>query len=115
MRRTTALSRGEVVLVEFIFSNESKSKLRPAAIVSSSAYHRARQEIVIAAVTSNVTRQLVGDHIVADWRGAGLLFPAVVTGIIRTVKRSMIRRKLGSLAQPDLDAVSGALRDSLGL
>jgi len=115
MPRTTAFSRGDVVLVEFVFSDELGTKLRPAVIVSSSAYIKSRQEIVIAALTSNVARHLLGDHIVADWRGAGLLFPSVVTGIIRTVKRSMIRRKLGSLAQPDLDAVSGALRRSLGL
>jgi mRNA interferase MazF len=113
----TASSRGDVVLVEFIFSDESGTKLRPALIVSTPAYHRAREEVIVAAIasTSNVRRSLAGDHVIADWQQCGLLFPSVVTGIIRTIKRSMIRRTLGSLAQRDLEAVDRTLRRSLGL
>lgn len=40
----TAYSRGDVVLVGFVFSDESGRKLRPALVVSSLAYHRGRQE-----------------------------------------------------------------------
>lgn len=89
--------------------------LRPAVIISSSAYHRARQEVVVAAITSNVRRRLFGDHLVADWKGAGLLFPSGVTGILRTIKRTMIDRKLDSMPKPDLEAVDRELRRSLGL
>jgi mRNA interferase MazF len=110
-----AFSRGDVVLVEFVFSDESGKKLRPALVISSAAYHRARQEVVVAAITSNVTRRLFGDHPVAAWQAAGLLFPSTVTGIIRTIKGSMIQRTLGPLAEPDLDAFSRALRQSLDL
>ncbi len=111
----TAYSRGDVVLVGFVFSDESGKKLRPAVIISSSAYHRARQEVVVAAITGNVRRRLFGDHRVADWKGAGLLFPSVVTGILRTIKRTMIDRKLGSMPKPDLAAIDRELRRSLGL
>ncbi|OGK87792.1 MAG: hypothetical protein A2X52_09970 [Candidatus Rokubacteria bacterium GWC2_70_16] len=111
----TAYSRGDVVLVGFVFSDESGKKLRPAVVISSAPYHRARQEVVVAAVTSNVKRRLPGDHPVADWRGAGLLFPSVVTGVLRTIKRSMIDRRLGALAKTDLDAFDRELRRVLGL
>jgi len=111
----TAYSRGDIVLVGFMFSDESGKKLRPAVIISSSAYHRARQEVVVAAITSNVRRRLFGDHLIADWKGAGLLFPSVVTGIFRTIKRMMIDRKLGSMPKPDLAAIDRELRRSLGL
>ena len=111
----TTCSRGEVVLVGFVFSDESGKKLRPAVVISSAAYHRARQEVVVAAITSNIRRRLFGDHVIADWKGCGLLFPSVVTGIIRTIKRAMIDRKLGSMPKPDLDAVNRELRRSLGL
>src|SRR5712692_7310831 len=100
-----AYDRGDVVLVAFVFADESGRKLRPAAIVSSPAYHQARHEVVVAAITSNVHRRLFADHLVADWEEAGLLFPSVVTAIIRTIKREMIDRKLGSLAGRDLHAV----------
>ncbi len=111
----TAYSRGDVVLIGFVFSDESGRKVRPALIISSSAYHRARQEVIVAAITSNLRRRLYGDHLVANWKGAGLLFPSMVTGIVRTIKRAMIDRKIGSMPKPDLAAIERELRRSLGL
>ena len=111
----TAYSRGDVVLVGFVFSDESGKKFRPALVLSSPAYHRGRQEVVVAAITSNIRRRLFGDHVIADWKGAGLLFPSLVTGILRTIKRTMIDRKLGAMPKSDLQAVDRELRRSLGL
>lgn len=111
----TAYKRGDVVLVGFVFADESGKKRRPVVVISSPAYNRARPEVVVAAITSNVRRRLFGDHLIADWRGAGLLFPSVATGIIRTINRTMIDRKLGAMAKPDLEAVNHRLRRSLGL
>ena len=79
------------------------------------AYHRERQDIVVAAITSNVRRRLFGDHVIKDWKGAGRLFPTLATGIVRTVKRTMVERKLGSMPRPDMDAIDRTLRRSLGL
>ena len=103
------------MLVGFVFADESGSKKRPALIVSSPAYNRRRTEVVVAAITSNTERRLFADYPVREWRSAGLLFPSLVTGIIRTIKRKMIERRLGTLARADLDAVDGELRRSLAL
>jgi len=111
----TAYNRGDVVLVGFVFSDESGRKLRPAVVLSSSAYHRARQEVVVAAITSDVGRRLLGDHRIVGWKEAGLLFPSLVTGIFRTIKRSMIARQLGSMSKPDMEAIDRNLRKCLGL
>lgn len=111
----TAYSRGDVVLVGFVFSDESGKKLRPALVLSSPAYHRGRQEVVVAAISSNIRRRLFGDHVIADWKRAGLLFPSLVTGILRTIKRTMVERKLGTMAKNDQEAVDRELRRSLGL
>lgn len=111
----TDCGRGDVILVGFVFADESGRKLRPALVVSSAGYHRARHEVIVAAITSNVRRRLFGDHLISDWKGAGLLFPSVATGILRTIKRSMVHRKLGAMPETDLEAVDQALRRSLGL
>lgn len=111
----TTYDRGDLVLVGFVFSDESGRKLRPALIVSSRGYNRARQEAIVAAITSNIRRSLFGDHLVADWKKAGLLFPSMVTAIVRTVKQTMIDRKVGSLTPADLEAVNRELRRSLSL
>jgi hypothetical protein len=46
-----------------------------------------------------VRRHLVGDHLIVDWKDAGLLFPSVATGILRTVTRGMVDRDLGAMAK----------------
>lgn len=111
----TEYSRGDVVLVSFIFTDETGVRRRPAVVVSSDAYHGGRQEAIITAITSRTDRTLIGDHLISDWRGAGLLFPSVATGIIRTIKQSMIAHKLGSMPPTDMKAIEDKLRLILGL
>jgi mRNA interferase MazF len=107
--------QGDVVLVRFVFSEETGAKRRPALILSTTDYHTGRQEAIMAAITSNVDRLLVGDHLITDWQQAGLLFPSVVTGIIRTIKKAMIERRLGAISPVDLRATQEKLREVLGL
>jgi len=111
----TKYSRGDVVLVSFVFADETGVKQRPAVIISSNAYHQQRQEAIISAITSRIDRILVGDHLINHWREAGLLFPSVATGIIRTIKQSMIVHKLGSMSQDDLKEINKQLSIALAL
>ncbi len=111
----TNYKRRDVVLVNFLFADQAGVKRRPAVIVSSDAYHQGRQETIIAAITSNINRVLPGDHLIQDWHGAGLLYPSVATGIIRTIKQEMIARKLGTMPLDDMKAIEDKLRLSLGL
>ncbi len=76
----TTYDRGDSVLVGFMFSDESKRKFRSAVVISSKGYNRERQEVIVAAITSNIRRRLFGDYLIADWKGAGLLFPSMATG-----------------------------------
>ncbi len=108
-------NRGDVVLINFIFSNESGVKLRPAVVISSNGYHRGRKEAILAAITSQVDRLLIGDHLIGDWKAAGLLFPSVATGIIRTVKQEMVSRKLGMMSVIDMQAIDNKLQVMLNL
>ncbi len=111
----TGYSRGDVVLVSFVFSDETGEKRRPAVVISSKAYLTSRNEAIIAAITSNTDRILVGDHRIEDWQAAGLLFPSVVTGIIRTVKQGMITGKLGIMLASDMQAIESNLRIAFDL
>ena len=111
----TEYNRGDTVLVKFVFSDETGTRRRPAVIVSSDTYHQDRQELIIAAVTSRTDRILMGDHLIKDWEGAGLLFPSVVTAIIRTIKQGMVTRKLGIMPKADMEAINDNLRVVLDL
>ena len=110
-----AITRRDVVLVNFLFSEETGSKRRPVLVLSSPEYHQGRQEAVVAAVTSNTRRILPGDHFMDDWEEAGLPLPSVVTGIIRTIKQGMIDRQLGRVSDKDMAGIEVNLRSALGL
>jgi mRNA interferase MazF len=111
----TIYSRGDIVLVKFVFADETGVKQRPGLLVSSARYHRSRQEAILAAITSHMGRALVGDYRLTQWKEAGLPLPSTVTGIIRTIKQDMIVRKLGALPPAELAGVESQLRVSLGL
>jgi mRNA interferase MazF len=111
----TTYSRGDIVLVKFVFADEKGAKQRPGLLVSSTRYHRSRSEAILAAITSQVVRSLVGDYRLVEWKEAGLPLPSTVTGIIRTIKQDMIVRKLGTLPAAELANVESQLRISLAL
>lgn len=111
----TTYSRGDVVLVKFVFADQKGVKQRPALLVSSARYHRSRREAILVAITSNIGRSLAGDHPIAHWKEAGLPLPSTATGIVRTIKQEMIVKKLGELLAADFDAVEEQLRMSLAL
>ena len=111
----TAYKRGDVVLVTFVFADKTGVKLRPAVIVSSEAYHSGRDEVIIEAISSRTDRILLGNYLIKDWRRAGLLFPSVATGAVRTMKQNMIARKLGSMPSPEMKAIDDNIRLALDL
>ena len=106
---------GDIVLVEFSFTNGTGSKKRSALIISSDDYNKNRQEVIVTAITSNIERVLFGDTSIDDWKDAGLLYPSLVTGIIRTIKSSMINRKLGTLTKQDFENVQETLEKAINL
>jgi mRNA-degrading endonuclease toxin of MazEF toxin-antitoxin module len=112
---TIACRRGDVVLALFTFADEQGAKRRPALVLSGAAYHRGRREVILAAITSNVARLLPGDYLLEAWRAAGLLYPSVVTAIIRTARQDRIARRLGAVAAADMQGVEAQVRLVLGL
>ena len=111
----TSFSRGDVVLVKFVFADETGVKQRPGLIVSTNRYHQGRRETILAAITSNVGRLLVGGYKIRAWRESGLPYPSIVTGIIRTIKHDMIAGRMGELPVSELRSVENKLRELLAL
>ena len=101
----TNYKQGDIVLVDFRFLEGAESKKRPALIISSDNYHKSRQEVIVAAITSNIKRVLFGDTKIDKWKEAGLIYSSLVTGVIRTIKVSVIIRKLGALSKQDFQKV----------
>ncbi len=110
MPPTTGYSFGDIVLVPFPFTGQSTAKRRPAVVVSSAAYHRERPDLIIMAVTSQPRPAGgVGEVHVKDWKGAGLIKPAVVKPVITTLEASLVLRRLGHLKEEDQKALRRAI------
>ncbi len=106
---------GDIILVNFLFSEGGGVKKRPALVISDEKYQQERQEMVMAAITSNIERRLMGDTIVNEWKKAGLALPSMVTAIIRTIKQAMITRRVGTLTAHDYECVKKSLRNVIDL
>lgn len=111
----TGCEFGDVLLVPFPFTDQSTTKRRPAVVVSSAAYHRERQDLIILAVTSQ-SRPVagVGEALISKWKEAGLLRPSVLKPVLATLERSLALRTLGSLADEDRAALRRVLAEILG-
>lgn len=108
-------SFGDVVLVPFPFTDQTTTKKRPAVVVSSAAYHATRPDLILIAVTSQVRASAaVGEVIVGEWKGAGLLKPSVIKPVMTTIEKQLVLRKLGQLEPQDRNALRDALKVILG-
>jgi mRNA interferase MazF len=62
MPSTTTYKRGDVVLVPFPFTDLTSAKQRPALVVSADAFNSTRDDVLVAAITSQVPAQLAADE-----------------------------------------------------
>lgn len=115
MPTTTGFEFGDIVLVRFPFTDQLGSKQRPAVVVSSTAYHRQRPDLILMAVTSQVQRAAgFGDTPLQDWQAAGLLKPSAIKPVLFTAEHTLIRKTLGPLSARDQTALQQTLAVILG-
>jgi len=72
----TGYEFGDVVLIPFPFTDQTAAKKRPAVVVSSTAYHRSRPDLILMAVTSRIKPYSgFGDVTIEHWKPQGLSNP----------------------------------------
>ncbi len=115
MQNMTTYKFADIVLVPFPFTDQSTTKKRPAVIVSSREYNNGRPDRIIMAITSRLHQvDKLGEDILVDWEGAGLLKPSVFKPILTTVENTLILRKLGQLQDEDQLILDRIIQDILG-
>ena len=111
----TGFEFGDIVLVRFPFTDQSTTKKRPAVVVSSDGYHRARPDVIVMAVTGHLqARGRFGEVTLQEWKAAGLLKASVVKPILATLERELILRRLGTLQAQDRASLRQSLRTIFG-
>lgn len=104
---------GDVILVQFPFSDLSKSKQRPALVLTTTSYSRNLSLITIAMITSQIDQVSIGgDLLLSDWKKAGLLHPSRLRlAKVATVEVELIKKRLGTLSSADQKKTSKTLKN----
>lgn len=106
---------GDVVLVRFPFTNQAAFKQRPAVIVSSAAYNLSRPDVIIMAITSQLSSVLnSGEVLIREWQRAGLLRPSMIKPVLATIEQNLILKQLGTLQDTDQEALRHAIAAVIG-
>lgn len=104
---------GDVVTVEF--PGAIRRKRRPAVVVSTTLYHAARPDVVLALLTSQIgTASASTDYALQDWEAAGLHQPTACRVFLATVPAVNISQ-VGRLTDRDWEEVKERIRLSLAV
>ena len=104
----------DVVVVPFPFTDRHASKRRPALVVSSPRFNNWHQQLVLAMITAS-SSEWPSDAAIGEWQAARLTVPCKVRFKLFTLDRTLIVRKLGSLAPADHERVKNALFRALAI
>jgi mRNA interferase MazF len=108
--------RGDVVLIPFPYTDFSAAKTRPAVVISSELYHSLSQELLLAYVSSQVSQANPAiDHVLMDWKIAGLLKPSFVRPKIAACDPALVVHRVGRISNRDMQEVDRRLYRALGL
>ena len=102
---------GDVVVLDF--PGVMGVKRRPAVVVSSSAYHAARPDVIVGLITSRTTALGAMDHVLQDWSQAGLRVPSVFRCFFATLAASERHTVVGRLSHRDWQGVCQCVRNAL--
>jgi mRNA interferase MazF len=118
---TSAYHRGDLLLVSLPFADVTKSKVRPVLLVQNDVANRFSGNLIVVALSSRVPKRLlptqykvtVGSPLAQQ---AGLVKDSVVDcGVIYTLAKSRVRRKIGSFSPQAMAQIDSRLKTSLSL
>lgn len=102
----------DVVVVDFPFVEQVRSRKRPALVVSRDGFNAETGTAIVAMITRGTAPPRTGDVPVGDVVTAGLNKPSKIRMKLHTVETGALRT-VGSLAGADRAAVEAALRSVL--
>ena len=111
MPSTTSYRRGDIVLVSFPFTDLTAAKRRPALVVSPDSFNEATSDLVLAAITSQISDDtpltiVESDCIEGTLPKASALKPTKLF----TIHSTLVLKKVCALRREKLDAVLDHLR-----
>jgi mRNA interferase MazF len=115
------MKRGDVVLLDYPYTDGSGSKVGPALIVQNDRDNQRLTNTIVVLITKNLSRvheptQLLIDVATPDGQQSGLNQDSAVTcGNLFTVVQTKIRRVIGSLPASAMAQIDACLKAALEL
>lgn len=110
------IEQGDIVLIDFPFSDRSATKRRPALVVSSSLYHQSYPDIILVPITSRAKmRSQKFDYQLKDWKTYGLARRSTVKMVIGTFEPSLLLGRLAKVSPQELGGVLKRLVKIFGI
>src|SRR5687768_5365116 len=99
---------GDVVTVDFVGARGIKR--RPAVVLSSTAYHAQRPDVILGVLTTNIASATAStDYALQDWASAGLRAPTAFRAYFGMAEQASIRH-IGKLSDRDREQVQERVR-----
>lgn len=106
----------EIVVVPFPFTDREKSKNRPALIISSEIFNAKNGKSVMAMITSNIGKELWPNDVdIRHLKPTGLTVSSLVRFKMFTIDHNLIKARIGSLHDEDIEIVKETLKEILNL
>jgi len=114
------MKRGDVVIVDYPYSDATGRKVRPALVVQADSKNQVLDDTIIALVTSQLRRRwdthVEIDISTPDGKRSGLRLPsAVQCENLYTIDKKLILKSIGTLSGALMQRVDTCLRLALGI
>ncbi|WAC04176.1 MAG: type II toxin-antitoxin system PemK/MazF family toxin [Methanoregula sp.] len=94
-------AQGSVVLVDFTYSNQAESKVRPALVVSNSRYNTISRDVIVMKITSRKPNMMAVSLTNKDLQEGSLNHPSYVQADgIYALEKALICDTIG-IVQPE--------------
>ena len=104
---------GDVVVGILVGAHETK--VRPAVVIASATYLAERPDAIVGIITSKLPKPPgTTDHVLVDWRSAGLRAESCFRAYVLTAHRSELT-VIGHLSARDWEAVIARVRAALAV
>ena len=116
------VQRGDIVLVDFPYSDQTGRKVRPALVVQADVWNQRLADTILALITSSQRRRVGAstqfeiDITTAEGQQTGLRLNSVVQcENLVTYEQALVLRVLGRLSTSAMQQIDGCLKAALGI
>ncbi len=116
------VERGDIVLVDFPYSDQTGGKIRPALVVQSDMWNQRIDDTILALITSSsqrrigATTQYFIDVSTVEGHLTGLHINSIVQcENLNTQDQNLILRIIGKLSETAMEQIDKCLQSALGI